>query len=70
MSNRVIPLNEKHVRANQASFVDMELNMGRPQLGNKLKFKSKWDRKAYNKQRNMCVKLLKKTQKELFVKPE
>lgn len=48
----------------------MELNMGRPQLGNKLKIKSKWDRKAYNKQRNMCVKLLKKTQKELFVKPE
>ena len=42
-------------------------NMVRSKLRNKfLKSRSEGDRKAYNKQRNMCVKLLKKTKRSYF----
>ena len=62
--NSFAPLKKKYVRANQASFMNKELKkaiMVRSKLRNKfLKSRSEEDRKAYNKQRNMCIELLKK----------
>ena len=59
------PLKKKYVRANQVSFMNKELKnavMVSSKLRNKfVKSRSVEDRKAYNKQRNMCIKLLKKT---------
>ena len=64
------PLKKKYVRANQALFMNKELKkavMVRSKLRNKfLKSRSEEDRKVYNKQRNMCVKLLKKTKRIYF----
>ena len=61
------PLKKKYVRASQVSFMNKELKMAimvRSKLRNKfLKSRSEEDRKAYNKQRNMCVKLINKTKK-------
>ena len=68
--NSFAPLKKKYVRANQASFMNKELKkaiMVRSKLRNKfLKSRSEEDRKAYNKQRNMSVKLLKKTKRNYF----
>ena len=62
-------LKKKFLRANQASFMNKELKkaiMVRLKLRNKfLKSRSEEDRKAYNKERKMYVKLLKKKQKEI-----
>ena len=64
------PLKKKYIRANQALFMNKELKkavMVRSKLRNKfLKSRSEEDRKAYNKQRNMSVKLLKKTKRNYF----
>ena len=72
--NSFAPLKKKYVRANQASFMNKELKkaiMVRSKLRNKfLKSRSEEDRKTNNKQRNMCIKLLKKTKKKLLFKFE
>ena len=72
--NSFAPLKKKYVKANQASFMNKELKkaiMIRSKLRNKfLKSRSEEDRKTNNKQRNMCIKLLKKTKKKLLFKFE
>ena len=68
--NSFAPLKKKYVRANKASFMNKELKkaiMVRSKLRKKfLKSRSEEDRKAYNKQRNMCFKLLRKIKKVTF----
>ena len=69
-SNSFTPLKKKYVRANQRSFMSKELKtaiMVRSKLRNKfLKSGCEEDRKAYNKQRNMCVKLVIETKRSYF----
>ena len=61
------PTKKKYVRANQAPFITKTLSkeiMKRSRLRNKfLNTKSDIDRKAYNKQRNSVVSLLRKKKK-------
>ena len=64
------PIKTKYVRANDQPFVTKELrkeHMLRSRLRNKYR-KNKTDRNklAYNKQRNLCVNLLKKTKTSYF----
>ena len=65
--NTIAPLKSRFIRANQAPFIDKEIQravMVRSKLRKKiLKSRSKSDKKAYNKQRNKCVTLLRKTKK-------
>ena len=65
--NTIAPLKSRFIRANQASFINKEIQravMIRSKLRKKiLKSRSKSDKKAYNKQRNKCVTLLRKTKK-------
>ena len=60
-------LKKRCVRANQAPFINRKINkktMKRNQLRNKfLNSKNDLDRRAYNKQRNICVSLM--TQEEI-----
>ena len=60
--NSFAPLKKKYVRAHQVSFMNKQLKNAivvRSKLRNKLlNSRSVTDRKAYNKQTNMCVKLL------------
>ena len=68
--NEHTPLKKRYVRANQAPFMNKKLNkeiMTRSCLTNKF-FKTKTDanRKAYNKQRNYCVSLLRREKKSFF----
>ena len=55
------PLKKRYVRANQAPFMNRKINneiMKRSLLRNKfLNSKSDLDRRAYSKQRNICVSL-------------
>ena len=59
---RHAPIKKRYVRANQASFMNLKLNkeiMKSSRLRNEfLNTKSDNDRKAYNKQRNLCVSLI------------
>ena len=61
---------QKYIRANQANFMDSKLNhaiMLRSKLRNKfLKSRSNKDRKAYKKQGNLCVSLLRQNKKDYF----
>ena len=56
------PIKQRYVCANQALFINKTINkeiMKRSRLRNKfLNTKSDIDRKAYNKQRNLCVSLI------------
>ena len=56
------PIKQRYVCANQAPFINKTINkaiMKRSRLKNKfLNTKSDIDRKAYNKQRNLCVSLI------------
>ena len=58
------------VRANQAPFINKKINkeiMKSSRLRNKfLNTKSDIDRKAYNKQRNLCVRLIRSEKKNFF----
>ena len=58
------------MRANQAPFINEKINkkiMKRSRPGNKfLNTKSDIDRKAYNKQRNLCVSLIRSEKKNYF----
>ena len=60
--DRYAPLKEKHVRSNQAAFVNKNLKktiIKRSRLLNNLGQKSKSSYVAYKKQRDFCVKLAK-----------
>ena len=63
-------IKKRYVRANQASFINKKINkeiMKRSRLRNKfLNTKSDIDRKAYNKQRNFCVSLIRSEKKNFF----
>ena len=64
------PIKQRYVRANQAPFINKTINkeiMKRSRLRNKfLNTKSDIDRKAYNKQRNLCVSLIRREKKNFF----
>ena len=64
------PLKEKHVRYNQGPFMSKTLRkaiMNRSRLLNKFRReKSESSKLAYKKQRNYCVKLLRKTKREFY----
>ena len=68
--NKHAPEKKKYVRANNKEFVNKELRkaiMLRSKLRNNfLKEKTDLSRLAYNKQRNICVYLLKKAKREYF----
>ena len=59
------PMKKRYIRSNNAPFMDKELCkaiMTRSRLRNRyLKLKTNESREAYKKQRNFCVKLLRKT---------
>ena len=67
---RHAPIKKRYVRANQAPFINKKINkeiMKRSRLRNKfLNTKSDIDRKAYNKQRNLCVSLIRSEKKNFF----
>ena len=64
------PLKQRYVRANQAPFMNKKLNkeiMTRSRLRNKfLKTKKDIDRMNFNRQRNLCVSLIRKEKKKYF----
>ena len=66
---RHAPIKKRYVRANQAPFINKKINkeiMKRSRHRNKfLNTKSGIDRKAYNKQRNLCISLT-RSEKENF----
>ena len=68
--NKHAPIKRKYIRANEAPFMTKDLHkaiMKRSKLRNKfLKSRNLSDRKNYASQRNLCKKLLKKYQKNLF----
>ena len=67
---RHAPIKKRYVQANQAPFINKKINkeiMKRSRLRNKfLNTKSDNDRKAYNKQRNLCVSLIRSEKKNFF----
>ena len=64
------PMKKRFVRANQPPFVNKKISkeiMKRSRLRNKfLHSKSDIDRKAYNKQRNICVTLIRQEKKNFY----
>ena len=68
--NKHAPIKKKYLRANQGEFMSKELNktiMTRSRLRNKyLKEKSADSNMEYDKQRNYCVNLLRRTKKKYF----
>ena len=68
--NKHAPIKKKYLRANQEEFMFKELNkaiMTRSRLHNKhLEEKSSNSKIAYDKQRNYCVNLLRRTKKKYF----
>ena len=67
---RDAPIKQRDVRGNQAPFIDETINkeiMKRSQLRNSfLNTKSDIDRKAYNKQSNLCVSLIRREKTNFF----
>ena len=67
---RNAPIKKWYVRANQPPFINKKINkeiMKRSRLRNKfLNTKCDIDRKAYNKQRNLCVSLIRIEKKNFF----
>ena len=66
----MLPQKKRYVRANQALFMNRKINkeiMKRSRLRNKfLNTKSDIGRKAYNKQRNLCVSLIRSEKNNFF----
>ena len=64
------PIKQQHVHANQAPFINNTINkeiMKRSRLWNKfLNTKINIDRKAYNKQCNLCESLIRREKKNFF----
>ena len=67
---RHAPLKKRYIRANQAPFINKKINkemMKRSRLKNKfLNAKNDIDRKAYNKQCNLCISLIRSEKKNFF----
>ena len=67
---RHAPIKQRYVRANQAPFINKTINkeiMKRSRLRNKfLNTKSDIDKKAYKKQRNLCVSLIRREKKNFL----
>ena len=67
---RHAPIKQRYVCANQAPFINKTINeeiMERSRLRNKfLRTKSDIDKKAYNKQRNLCVSLIRREKKNFY----
>ena len=67
---RHAPTKKRYVQANQALFINKKINkeiMKRSRPRNKfLNTKSDIDRKVYNKQRNLCVSLIRSKKKNFF----
>ena len=67
---RHAPIKQRYVRANQAPFINKKINkeiMKKSRLRNKfLNTKTDIDRKTYNKQRNLCVSLVRREKKNFF----
>ena len=65
-----VPLKKHYVRANQAPFIDKNINkhiMKRIRLGNRfLNTKSDFDHKTYNTQRKLCVSLIRQAKKQFL----
>ena len=70
--DKYAPVKKKYIRANNSSFMNKELRkaiMKRSKLKNLfIKQKTESNRIAYNKQRNLCVSLLRKSKKDYFGK--
>ena len=70
--DKYAPIKKRYVRANQAPFMNKRINKGimkRSRLRNKfLNTKSDTDRRTYNKQRNICVRLIRQQKKNFFSK--
>ena len=68
--NKHAPVKEKHVRNNQAPFISKEIRkaiMTCTRLLNKFrKEKTRESKDAYNKQRNYCVGIIRKTKKDFY----
>ena len=68
--NKLAPLKKKTLRNNKSSFTTKEVRkaiMTRSRLRNKfLKIKSQECKQAYNKQRNLCVTMVRKAKKNYF----
>ena len=68
--NKQVPIKEKYVRVNNSPFMNRPLSkaiMTRSRLRNKfLKNPNVTNKELYNKQRNYCVNLLRKTKKEYY----
>ena len=68
--NKHAPIKKKYIRANRANFFTKSLRKAiilRSRLRNIfLKEKSSESKKAYNKQRSICVSMVKKAKKEHF----
>ena len=64
------PRNQKYIRANNSNYITKTLRkeiMHRSRLRNKfLRERRKGFKFAYNKQRNICVSLLRKTERDYF----
>ena len=67
---RHAPIQKRYVRANEVPFINKKINkeiMKRCRLRNKfLNAKSDIDKKAYNKQRHLCVSLIRSEKKNFF----
>ena len=70
--DKYAPIKKLYVRKNQAPFMNKRINkeiMKRSRLRNKfLNTKSDIDKRAYNKQRNICVMLIRQQKKNFFSK--
>ena len=68
--DRYALLKEKHIRFNQVAFINTKLRkaiMTRSRLLNKVtQERTTLSHVAYNKLRNICVKLIRKTEKDFF----
>ena len=68
--NKDAPIKQKYFRANQGRFMTKDLHkaiMKRSRLRNKfLRDRTDISREEYKKQRNLCVNVLKKAQKDHF----
>ena len=68
--DRHAPIKEKHIRSNHSDFVTKDIRkaiMTRTRLLNKFRReKTKENKDAYNKQRNYCVSLLRKTKRDFY----
>ena len=68
--NKKAPVKKRHIRANQAPFMNKNLQkafMTRSRLRNNfLKHKTMENKEAYNRQRNYCVNLVRKEKKTYY----